>query len=67
MGYNTHTWDKEAHYSSRSTKQLQAELTQFREGLERLNNDTFKTTTAVGWFETHIEYLRMKIAERIGK
>lgn len=68
MGYNTHHWDREAHYKAKTTKQLQEELEKFRQGLESLRSDPrMINTTAFPFYENHIEYLRMKIAERIGK
>jgi hypothetical protein len=68
MGTNGPRWDREAHYKNKSVKQLQDELEQFRIGYENLRNDKlFSRTTAMPFYETHIEYLRMTIAERIGK
>ena len=65
MGYNTNQWDKESHYAKKTTKQLEDELTKFREGLEKVrDNDPL---CAASFYSNHIEYLRMKIAERIGK
>lgn len=67
MGTNSTKFDKESHYAAKTVTQLQAELEQFRAGLAKLKGDRlFQRTTAVPWYETHIEYLRMKIAERIG-
>ncbi len=65
MGYNSPKWDKEAHYKQKSIKQLQDELNTFKISYDQFmeaNNGLSPTF----WVE-HIEYLRTKIAERIGK
>lgn len=62
MGYNTHTYDKEAEYAKKSTKQLQAELKKFEQVVADWIGDISPAR-----FNEHIGYLKMKIAERIGK
>lgn len=66
MGYNTSHWDKESHYKAKTIKQLQDELKQFQDGYAKSQEDGDPLRTAP-FYTNHIEYLRMKIAERIGK
>lgn len=64
MGYNSSKRDKEAYYNNRTLKQLQAEVKQFEEALvEWDGSGIIKHPPA--FYNEHIQYLRMKIAERI--
>lgn len=66
MGYNSSTYDKEAAYASKSVKQLEDELKHFRQAIEKWDsNGLMKSPPTM--FNEHIEYLRLKIAERILK
>ena len=60
MGYNSSKFDKDAHYASKSTKQL-ADLVKFWEASIAQYNGTHNLAIN----ELHIA--KMKLAERIGK
>jgi hypothetical protein len=60
MGCNTSKFDKDAHYASKSTKQLE-ELVKFWE----TSIAHFNGTHNIAINELHI--VKMKLAERIGK
>jgi len=59
MGYNTHTWDKVAHYKNKTMKQLQDELEKF----EKYNSESEGKNFPL--FTEHAAYLKLLIAERI--
>ena len=61
MGYNTKHFDHEAHYASKSTKQLEADLKKALEFVKEYPQ--FEHS----WHNEYIHTLRLKIAERIGK
>ena len=60
MGYNSSKFDKDAHYASKSTKQLE-ELVKFWE----TSIAHYRGTHTVGINELAI--VKMKLAERIGR
>lgn len=60
MGYNSSKFDKDAHYASKSTKELY-ELVKFWE----TSIANFNGTHNIAINELHIA--KMKLAERIGK
>lgn len=61
MGYNTKKFDHEAHYASKSLKQLEADLKKAQEFVKQYPQ--FEHS----WHNEYIHTLRLKIAERIGK
>jgi len=65
MGYNSSKYDKEATYASKTVKQLEAELKKFRDAVAKWDSELKKNPPTM--FNEHIEYLRLKIAERILK
>ena len=65
MGYNGPVYDKEKATNAKTTAQLQSELKQFEDGLANLSEEYRKA--ACSFYTDHIAYLKMKIAERIGK
>lgn len=62
MGYNTAHYNKDAEYAKKTIKQLQAELVEFEHAVE-----TWTSAASPEYFTNHIAWLKMKIAERIGK
>lgn len=58
-------YNKEEATKAKTTKQLQEELKKFEEGLRGLTEDFYEYGSS--FYKNHIAYLRMKIAERIGK
>lgn len=67
MGSNGQTWDRESHYEKKTVKEMQNELVKFEEGWTKIQSDPKYATAAGTFYTTHIAYLKMKIAERIGK
>ena len=65
MGYNSPVYDKEKATNAKTITQLQNELKQFEDGLVNLSEEYRKA--ACSFYTNHIAYLKMKIAERIGK
>ena len=65
MGSNGPKYDLESATNAKSTKQLQVELKQFEDGLANLSEEYRKA--ACSFYTNHIAYLKMKIAERIGR
>lgn len=61
MGYNSSKFDQDSHYNAKTLKQLQALLKDSESFSERYAE--FKQ----GWHNEHVEDLRRRIAERIGK
>jgi hypothetical protein len=61
MGYNTKHFDHEAHYASKSTKELQAILKKSQEFVKQ--HPQFEHS----WHNEYIHSLKLRIAERIGK
>jgi hypothetical protein len=61
MGYNTRHFDREAHYASKSIKELQQYLKKAEQFSQKYPQ--FKD----GWHNEYIHDLRRRIAERIGK
>ena len=61
MGYNTSKFDHEAHYASKSTKELEALLKQAQEFVKEHPQFEF------GWHNDYVQKLKARIAERIGK
>lgn len=61
MGYNTKHFDHEAHYASKSTKELEALLKKSQEFVEKYPQ--FEHS----WHNEYIHMLKLRIAERIGK
>ena len=61
MGYNTKHFDHEAHYASKSIKELQEYLKKAEEFSKK--HPQFKD----GWHNEYIHMLKLRIAERIGK
>lgn len=61
MGYNTKHFDHEAHYASKSIKELQQYLKKAEEFSEK--HPQFK----YGRHNEYIHMLKLRIAERIGK
>ena len=60
MGYNTKHFDHEAHYASKSTKELEAQLKQAEKFVQE--HPTFENS----WHNEYRQMLKLKIAERIG-
>lgn len=61
MGYNTEKFDREAHYASKSTKQLQ-------DLLKEAENFTQKYPQFEhGQHNEYVQDLKRRIAERIGR
>lgn len=61
MGYNTKHFDHEAHYASKSTKELEALLKKAQEFVRKYPQ--FEHS----WHNEYIHSLKLKIAERIGR
>jgi hypothetical protein len=61
MGYNTKHFDHEAHYASKSTKELEALLKKAQEFVEKYPQFEYS------WHNDYIHQLKLRIAERIGK
>jgi hypothetical protein len=61
MGYNTKKFDHEAHYASKSLKQLEADLKKAEQFVK--DHPKFEN----GWHNDYRQTLKLKIAERIGK
>jgi hypothetical protein len=61
MGYNTKHFDHEAHYASKSTKQLEALLKQAEKFVQEHPKFEFS------WHNEYRQKLKLLIAERIGK
>ena len=61
MGYNTKHFDHEAHYASKSTKELEALLKKAQEFVKE--HPQFEYS----WHNDYIHRLKLRIAERIGK
>lgn len=61
MGYNTKHFDHEAHYASKSTKELEALLKKAQEFVKQYPQ--FEHS----WHNEYIHSLKLRIAERIGK
>ena len=61
MGYNTKHFDHEAHYASKSTKELEALLKKATEFVEK--HPQFKFS----WHNEYRQMLKLRIAERIGR
>lgn len=61
MGYNTKKFDQEAHYASKTTKQLQDMLKDAQGFVQR--HPKFEQ----GMPNEHVQDLKRRIAERIGK
>jgi hypothetical protein len=61
MGYNTKHFDHEAHYASKSTKELEALLKQAEKFVKE--HPKFEH----GWHNDYRQMLKLKIAERIGR
>jgi hypothetical protein len=59
MGTNSSKWDREAHYASKTTRELE----EMRDWwLERVNRPEHNAVA-----ERELAYIRLQIAERIGK
>lgn len=58
-------YNREEATKAKTMKQLQEELKQFEDGLKNLTGDFYEYASS--FYKNHIAYLRMKIAERIGK
>ena len=61
MGYNTKHFDHEAHYASKSTKELAVLLKQAEKFVQ--DHPQFEFS----WHNEYRQKLKLKIAERIGK
>jgi hypothetical protein len=61
MGYNTKHFDHEAHYASKSTKELEALLKQAEQFVKEHPKFEFS------WHNEYRQMLKLKIAERIGR
>jgi hypothetical protein len=61
MGYNTKHFDHEAHYASKSTKELEALLKQATEFVGKYPQFEFS------WHNEYRQKLKLLIAERIGR
>lgn len=61
MGYNTKHFDHEAHYASKSTKELESLLKQAQEFVRKYPQ--FEHS----WHNEYIHSLKLRIAERIGR
>ena len=59
MGTNSHTWDANKEYAKKSMKELMALRVKFEEAATEYPN--------IKRFNEHLEFIKMKIAERIGK
>ena len=63
MGTNGPVFDKEYYYANKTTKQLSAELKKFEEAVEGWDSSLISFPPV--FYNEHIQYLKMKIAERI--
>ncbi len=63
MGTNGPTFDKEHYYANKTTNQLSAELKKFEDAVRGWDNSLIPFPPA--FYNEHIHYLKMKIAERI--
>jgi hypothetical protein len=61
MGYNTKYFDHEAHYASKSTKELEALLKKATEFVGKYPQFEFS------WHNEYRQMLKLRIAERIGR
>lgn len=61
MGYNTKHFDHEAHYASKSTKELEALLKQSEDFVKKYPQFEYS------WNNEYRQKLKLLIAERIGK
>jgi hypothetical protein len=61
MGYNTHKFDNEAHYASKSTKQLQEMLKEAQGFIQR------HPKLEQGMPNEYVHDLKRRIAERVGR
>lgn len=61
MGYNTKTFDHEAHYASKSTKELEDLLKKATEFVEKYPQFEYS------WHNEYRQMLKLRIAERIGR
>ncbi len=61
MGYNTKHFDHEAHYASKSLKELEEYLRVAEEFAKK------HSQFGIGWHNEYMHNLKLKIAERIGK
>jgi hypothetical protein len=61
MGYNTKHFDHEAHYASKSTKELEAQLKKSQEFVKKYPQFEYS------WHNEYIHSLKLRIAERIGR
>lgn len=66
MGNNSSVYDREKTTKSKSTKQLQSELKKFEDAVDNWNSEGL-TKSPPAMYNDYIQYLRMKIGERIGK
>jgi hypothetical protein len=65
MAYNSSKFDKEAHYASKSTKQLEELVVFWQKAIAEYDQIRFKGPPNQWINEMHI--VKMKLAERIGK
>lgn len=64
MGMNGPKFDKEFYYAGKTTKQLDVELKKFEAAVKDWPEDSILPFPAA-FYNEHIHYLKMKIAERI--
>jgi hypothetical protein len=65
MGYNTSKFDKDAHYASKTTKELEKLVVFWEKAISEYDVVRFKGPPNQWINELHI--VKMKLAERIGK
>lgn len=64
MGTNGPTFDKEYYYANKTTKELGTELKKFEDAVKDWPDASVMSIPPT-FYNEHIQYLRMKIAERI--
>lgn len=66
MGHNTSKFDFNGTYAKKSTKQLQKELKDFKDGLAKLDSSN-AISKPYEFYNNHIAKLQLLIAERVGR
>lgn len=69
MGYNTKPYDMDAEYSKKPMSELVKIRDQFQKGIDEFEQRTASSCikSVPLFYNEHLQYVKMKIAERIGK
>ena len=68
MGNNSSKYDRHSDYANKSVKKIQAELTSFTASYDKISSaDYAGISTPFGFLSEHIAFLKLQIAERIGR